>query len=133
MAVGPWPGADLELRVSKRRWRGLTDDGFGHLEFCDLVATSRGRGAAVRPRSGRSRTGRYSYEVLGDGQADGVVRSGARGEFGGLTPVRPATGKLVVCLRGHRLDLDLYDKLKPYSHRYRLHGTLCEVCRAQEG
>lgn len=40
---------------------------------------------------------------------------------------------LAVCLRGHRLDLDLYDKLKPYSHRYRLQGTLCEVCRALEG
>ncbi|WP_410593652.1 hypothetical protein [Amycolatopsis sp. lyj-23] len=51
VAAGPWPGADLELRVSKRRWRGLTDDGFGHLEFRDVVATSRGRGAAVRPRS----------------------------------------------------------------------------------
>ncbi|MFB9686030.1 GNAT family N-acetyltransferase [Amycolatopsis plumensis] len=36
-------------------------------------------------------------------------------------------------MRGHRLDLDLYGKLKPYSHRYRLHGTLCEVCRGQEG
>ncbi|WP_290050346.1 GNAT family N-acetyltransferase [Amycolatopsis solani] len=66
-------------------------------------------------------------------QASGAVRSGARGEYGGLIPVRPASSKLVVCLRGHRLDLDLYDKLKPYSHRYRLHGTLCEVCRAQEG
>ncbi|MET8848510.1 GNAT family N-acetyltransferase [Amycolatopsis sp. NPDC004625] len=62
-----------------------------------------------------------------------AVRSGARGECGELIPVRPATGKLVVCLRGHRLDQDLYAKLKPYSHRYRLHGTLCEVCRAQEG
>ncbi len=67
------------------------------------------------------------------GQASGAVRSGARGEFGGLISSRPATGNLVVCLRGHRLDLDLYDKLKPYSHRYRLHGKLCEVCRAQEG
>lgn len=65
--------------------------------------------------------------------AGGAVRSGVRGEFGGLIPVRPATGSLVACLRGHRLDLDLYDKLKPYSHRYRLRGTLCEVCRAQEG
>jgi hypothetical protein len=36
-------------------------------------------------------------------------------------------------LRGHRLELDLYDKLAPYSHRYRLHATLCEVCRALEG
>ena len=66
-------------------------------------------------------------------QTSGAVRSGARGESGGLIPVRPTTGALVVCLRGHRLDVDLYDKLKPYSHRYRLHGTLCEVCRAQEG
>ncbi len=66
-------------------------------------------------------------------RAGEAVRSGARGEFGGLIPIRPATGKLVACLRGHRLDLDLYDKLMPYSHRYRLHGTLCEVCRAQEG
>ncbi|MFG1645520.1 hypothetical protein ACGFMK_35005 [Amycolatopsis sp. NPDC049252] len=65
--------------------------------------------------------------------ASDAVRSGARGEFGGLIPVRLATGALVVCLRGHRLDVDLYNKLKPYSHRYRLHGTLCEVCRAQEG
>lgn len=66
-------------------------------------------------------------------QTGGAVRSGARGEFSGLTPARLATGELVVCVRGHRLDLDLYGKLKPYSHRYRLHGTLCEVCRAQEG
>jgi hypothetical protein len=63
-------------------------------------------------------------------QASAAVRSGARGEFGGLIPIQPTTSKLIVCLRGHRLGLDLYDKVKPYSHRYRLHGTLCEVCRA---
>ncbi|MFB9690311.1 hypothetical protein [Amycolatopsis plumensis] len=51
LAAGPWPGADLELRVSNRRWRGLADDGFGHLDFRDVVATSRGRGAAARPRT----------------------------------------------------------------------------------
>lgn len=50
LAAGQWPGAELELSVSDRRWRGLTDDGFGHLEFRDVVATSRGRGAAARPR-----------------------------------------------------------------------------------
>lgn len=50
LAAGPWPGADRELRVSSRRWRGLTEDGFGHLEFRDVVAGSRGRGAAARPR-----------------------------------------------------------------------------------
>ncbi|WP_410675412.1 hypothetical protein [Amycolatopsis sp. cmx-4-68] len=49
LAAGPWPGADLELSVSNRRWRGLTDDGFGHLEFRDVVATRRGRGVATRP------------------------------------------------------------------------------------
>ncbi|MFI5590131.1 GNAT family N-acetyltransferase [Amycolatopsis sp. NPDC051758] len=35
-------------------------------------------------------------------------------------------------MRGHWLNLDLYDKLAPYSHRYRLHATLCEVCRSME-
>ncbi len=40
LAAGSWLGADLELRVSNRRWRGLTDDGFGHLEFRDVVATA---------------------------------------------------------------------------------------------
>ncbi|HWD06704.1 MAG TPA: GNAT family N-acetyltransferase [Amycolatopsis sp.] len=64
------------------------------------------------------------------GQLGDAVRSGARGEFGALVPVRPQTGTLVTCLRGHHLDL--YGKLKPYSHRYRLQGTLCEVCRVQE-
>lgn len=65
------------------------------------------------------------------GQIGGAVRSGARGEFGALLPVRPQTATLVTCLRGHHLDL--YGKLKPYSHRYRLRCTLCEVCRAEEG
>jgi hypothetical protein len=50
LAAGPLPGADLELRVSNRRWSGLSDDGFGHLESRDVVVTSRGRGAAARPR-----------------------------------------------------------------------------------
>ncbi|MFF1608814.1 hypothetical protein ACFVYA_13635 [Amycolatopsis sp. NPDC058278] len=49
LAAGAGPGADVELGVSNRRWRGLTDDGFGHLEFRDVVATRRGRGAATRP------------------------------------------------------------------------------------
>ncbi|WP_199199058.1 hypothetical protein [Amycolatopsis sp. CA-128772] len=51
LTTGPWPGADLELSVSRRRWRGLADDGFGHLKAREVVATSRGRGAAVRPRT----------------------------------------------------------------------------------
>ncbi|UOX90355.1 hypothetical protein MUY14_06945 [Amycolatopsis sp. FBCC-B4732] len=50
LAAGPWPGADLELRGLKRRWHVFAHDGFGHLEFRDVVATSRGRGVAARPR-----------------------------------------------------------------------------------
>ncbi|HWD05332.1 MAG TPA: hypothetical protein VG674_23070 [Amycolatopsis sp.] len=50
LAAGPWPGGDRELRVSKPRWHGLTHDGFGRLKVRDVVAVSRGRGAAARPR-----------------------------------------------------------------------------------
>jgi len=56
--------------------------------------------------------------MIGD-QPGSIIRSGARGEFGALVPVRPGAGKRAVCLRGHRLDLDLYDQLAPYSHRYK--------------
>ncbi|MFJ7216099.1 hypothetical protein [Amycolatopsis sp. NPDC098790] len=51
LAVGPWPGADVELRVTGRRWHGLTADGYGHLRTREVAATSAGRGAAVRPVS----------------------------------------------------------------------------------
>lgn len=53
LTAGSWPGADLELRVSGRRWHGLTQDGHGHLRTREVVATSRGRGAATRPSSVR--------------------------------------------------------------------------------
>ncbi|GHG49716.1 hypothetical protein GCM10017567_85580 [Amycolatopsis bullii] len=51
LTAGAWPGADLELKVSGRRWHGLTQDGHGHLRARDVVATSRGRGAAARSSS----------------------------------------------------------------------------------
>ncbi|MEV6832341.1 hypothetical protein [Amycolatopsis sp. NPDC051102] len=51
LTAGPWPGADLELKVTGRRWHGLTQDGHGHLRTRDVVATTRGRGAASRPRT----------------------------------------------------------------------------------
>lgn len=51
LTTGTWPGVDLELRVSNRKWRGLTEDGFGHLEFRDVVVSARGRGAAARPHT----------------------------------------------------------------------------------
>ncbi|GAB3159883.1 hypothetical protein GCM10027258_74080 [Amycolatopsis stemonae] len=53
LTLGPWPGADVELRVSGRRWHGLSADGYGHLRARDVVATSRGRGSAARPLSVR--------------------------------------------------------------------------------
>lgn len=53
LTAGSWPGADVELKVSGRRWHGLTQDGHGHLSARNVVATSRGRGAAARPLSVR--------------------------------------------------------------------------------
>ncbi|MEU8637690.1 hypothetical protein AB0C38_36390 [Amycolatopsis sp. NPDC048633] len=51
LTTGAWPGVDLELRVSNRKWSGLAVDGFGHLESRDVVVSARGRGAAARPRT----------------------------------------------------------------------------------
>lgn len=51
LAAGPWPSVDLELRVSRRHWRGATTDGHGHLRARDITATSQGRGAATRPQT----------------------------------------------------------------------------------
>jgi hypothetical protein len=67
LTVGPWPGADLELTVSDRRWHGLTQDGYGHLKARDVVATSRGRGAAARPLSVRLRLPGPGGAVVGAG------------------------------------------------------------------
>jgi hypothetical protein len=51
LTAGAWPGADLELGVTRRRWRGVTPDGHGYLSARDVVVTGRGRGAAARPLS----------------------------------------------------------------------------------
>ncbi|WP_410673835.1 hypothetical protein [Amycolatopsis sp. cmx-4-68] len=53
LTVGPWPAADLELKVSSRHWHGLTPDGYGHLRTREVLATTTGRGAATRPSSVR--------------------------------------------------------------------------------
>lgn len=65
LTAGTWPGADVELGVSGRRWYGMTDDGFGHLKFRDVVVTSRGRGAAARPRT-------HALQLPGSGGAIGA-------------------------------------------------------------
>ena len=58
--------------------------------------------------------------------AVGGPRSGARGEYGDLIPIRPARGQPVLCLRNHYLGL--YGMTRTFSHRYQLHATLCEIC-----
>ncbi|MBG0564602.1 hypothetical protein [Actinoplanes aureus] len=45
-----WPGAELTMEVTSRRWHGL-GQGRGRLRYCDLQVRSAGRGKAVRPRS----------------------------------------------------------------------------------
>ncbi|MEA5366848.1 hypothetical protein VA596_45460 [Amycolatopsis sp., V23-08] len=79
LTVGSWPGAELEIRVTGRRWRGAGLDGYGHLQAREIVATSQGRGAAVRPQAvvvqlpglggavvaGEPRSGRRLVEVAG--------------------------------------------------------------------
>lgn len=44
-----WPGADLALEVTGRRWHGL-GAGRGRLRYCELDIRSVGRGRAVRPK-----------------------------------------------------------------------------------
>jgi hypothetical protein len=52
VAVGPWPGADLELTQETVAWVGL-GDGHGHLAVREVRVTARGRGAAARPVEAR--------------------------------------------------------------------------------
>ncbi|TDX84935.1 GNAT family N-acetyltransferase [Amycolatopsis arida] len=62
---------------------------------------------------------------------DGVVRSGARGEFGRAVPVRPMREPRRVpdrCPRGHRLDLA--GVTVGWSPRYQLHQLTCQACLA---
>jgi hypothetical protein len=53
----------------------------------------------------------------------GGPRSEDRGEFGELLLIRRALGSPVLCLRSHYLTH--YGMPQMYSHRYRLHTTLC--------
>jgi hypothetical protein len=71
ITAGAWPGVDLELRVTHRKWRGLTEDGFGHLEYRDVATTSRGRGAAARPHT-------VALQLPGPGGAAAAGRPVAR-------------------------------------------------------
>jgi hypothetical protein len=48
LVAGDWPGAQLGLRVTARRWTGL-GDGHGRLRACLAEVMADGRGPAARP------------------------------------------------------------------------------------
>jgi hypothetical protein len=45
-----WPGGDLALEATERRWHGL-QTGRGRLRYCELEVRSAGRGRAVRAKT----------------------------------------------------------------------------------
>jgi hypothetical protein len=45
-----WPGADLALEATERRWHGL-QTGRGRLRYCELAVRAAGRGRAVRAKT----------------------------------------------------------------------------------
>ena len=51
LVAGEWPGAHLELRVTRREWSGL-GAGHGRLRACRAQVLVSGRGAAGRTRDG---------------------------------------------------------------------------------
>jgi hypothetical protein len=48
LSLGPWPGAEVELRCAGGWWSGL-DGGYGYLRQRQVAVTTVGRGAAARP------------------------------------------------------------------------------------
>lgn len=48
LSLGPWPGAEVELRCAGGRWSGL-DGGYGYLRQRQVAVTTVGRGATARP------------------------------------------------------------------------------------
>lgn len=49
IAVGSWPGADVELHCRPGGWRGLGDVGPGYLAEREVTVRGSGRGTAARP------------------------------------------------------------------------------------
>ena len=49
VSLGPWAGADVTLQIVHGVWEGL-GTGHGRLRRRQVIVTSRGRGAAARPR-----------------------------------------------------------------------------------
>jgi len=74
VAFGQWPGADLELRCSGRRWTGL-GDGHGCLRAQVVDVHAQGRGSAARPF-------RVPVTLQGDSSAAPTFLSAARESLG---------------------------------------------------
>ncbi|MGH4015073.1 MAG: hypothetical protein ACRDSL_14365 [Pseudonocardiaceae bacterium] len=52
LSLGPWPGADVELRCRTEAWYGA-ESGHGRLRSREVLVHASGRGAAARPRTAR--------------------------------------------------------------------------------
>lgn len=52
LPLGPWPGADVELRCRTEAWHG-PEAGAGRLRSREVQVHATGRGAAARPRTAR--------------------------------------------------------------------------------
>lgn len=53
LALGGWPGADVQLSCTDVRWSGLGAEGSGRLREREIVVRSQGRGIAPAGRSAR--------------------------------------------------------------------------------
>jgi hypothetical protein len=104
------------VKVSWATWEQHSTS--GHLMWARHRVVARASAA----NGGRTVT-RLPVTVMAEQPAVGALRSGARGEYGGLLPIRHAAGVPVLCLRNEYLAL--YGMPRTYSHLYRLHGTQC--------
>ncbi len=98
LSTTPWPGADLELTVSQRRWHGINAGGSGYLHSRELVATCRGRGAAARPGPPRCC---YPGQAAASPPASPVPRGGWP-RWPGERRRGPVAGAVVPRLAGRR-------------------------------
>nr|WP_245975580.1 hypothetical protein [Amycolatopsis palatopharyngis] len=72
LSLGPWPGAEVELRCTGGRWSGL-DGGYGYLRQRQVVVHTAGRGAAARPARTDLLLPAPNGAVDGADTADGVA------------------------------------------------------------
>ncbi|WP_091674004.1 hypothetical protein [Amycolatopsis marina] len=76
LSLGPWPGAEVELRCTGGRWSGL-DGGYGHLRQRQVAVRTVGRGAAARPARTDLLLPAPNGAVAGASTVDGVTGAAA--------------------------------------------------------